>query len=80
MELWGSRRSCPQKPRVTEANRGVFEVVYGGLPFRAHIVEEEAERQRLWQLADRVFPQFVQYREWAGKARRIIPIVQLVPQ
>jgi deazaflavin-dependent oxidoreductase (nitroreductase family) len=55
-------------------------VIYGGLPFRAQLVEDEAERRRLWDLADRVFPQFAEYREWAGKAGRVIPIVHLVPR
>ena len=56
------------------------DVVFGGLPFRAEIVEDEAERQRLWDLADRVYPQYADYREQAGKAGRVIPIVQLVPR
>jgi deazaflavin-dependent oxidoreductase (nitroreductase family) len=56
------------------------DVVYGGVPFRAQIVEDEAERQRLWGLADRVFPQYATYRAWAAKAGRVIPIVQLVPR
>jgi deazaflavin-dependent oxidoreductase (nitroreductase family) len=75
-----SKQGRPENPAWYYNLRKHPEVVYGGLPFRAHIVEEEAERQRLWQLADRVFPQFVEYREWAGNARRTIPIVQLVPQ
>jgi deazaflavin-dependent oxidoreductase (nitroreductase family) len=54
------------------------EVVFGGLPFRAQIVTDEAERTRLWALADRVFPQFAEYREMAARAGREIPIVQLV--
>jgi deazaflavin-dependent oxidoreductase (nitroreductase family) len=54
------------------------DVVFGGLPFRAEIVENEAERQRLWDLADRVFPQYADYRERAAEAGRVIPIVQLV--
>jgi deazaflavin-dependent oxidoreductase (nitroreductase family) len=54
------------------------EVVFGGQPFRATIVEDEAERERLWQLADRVFPPFAQYRKWAAPAGRVIPIVQLI--
>jgi deazaflavin-dependent oxidoreductase (nitroreductase family) len=56
------------------------DVVFGGLPFRAEVVADEAERARLWELADRVFPPFALYRQWAAEARRIIPIVQLVPR
>lgn len=56
------------------------DVTFGGLPFRAQIVQDEAERQRLWALADRVFPQFADYREWAGRAGRVIPVIQLIPR
>ena len=56
------------------------EVVFGGLPFRAETVEDEAERRRLWELADQVFPQFATYRQWASEHDRVIPIVQLVPR
>ena len=56
------------------------EVVFGGLPFRAELVEEEAERRRLWDMADRVYPQYAEFREQAERAGRVIPIVQLVPR
>jgi deazaflavin-dependent oxidoreductase (nitroreductase family) len=56
------------------------EVVFGGLPFRAKVVKDEAERQRLWRLADRVYPPYADFREQALKAGRAIPIVQLVPR
>ena len=56
------------------------EVVFGGLPFRASVVEDEDERSRLWQLAVRVFPQFDEFQEWAARAGRTIPIVQLTPR
>jgi deazaflavin-dependent oxidoreductase (nitroreductase family) len=56
------------------------DVVFGGLPFRAETVEDEAERERLWSLADRVFPPFEAYRRWAGASGRVIPIVRLIPQ
>ena len=42
--------------------------------------EDEGERRRLWDLADRVFPQFADYRTWAENAGRVIPIIQLVPR
>ena len=56
------------------------DVIYGGLPFRAEIVEDEAERRRLWELADRVFVGFAVYRQWAAQFGRVIPIVQLIPR
>jgi hypothetical protein len=43
-------------------------------------VDGEAERDRLWQLADRVFPAFASYRRDAAKVNRSIPIVQLTPR
>jgi hypothetical protein len=38
----------------------------------------EAERARLWALADNVFPPFESYRREAGVAGRTIPILQLI--
>ncbi len=53
------------------------DVTFGGIPMRATVVEDEAERQRLWGLADRVFAPYAAYRREAAKANRTIPIVQL---
>ncbi len=53
------------------------DITFGGIPMRATIVTNEAERERLWVLADRVFPAFASYRHDATKAKRVIPIVQL---
>jgi hypothetical protein len=55
------------------------DVMLGGQPFRAEVVEDERERERLWQLADGIFPAYASYRERAARAGRTIPIVQLVP-
>lgn len=44
---------------------------------RATRVNDETERDRLWVLADRVFPAFAIYRHEAANAGRVIPIVQL---
>jgi deazaflavin-dependent oxidoreductase (nitroreductase family) len=75
-----SKRGWPTNPAWYHNLREHPDVVYGGLPFRAEIVEDESERQRLWDLADRVFPEYADYREQAGKAGRVIPIFQLVPR
>src|SRR3954467_5090949 len=56
------------------------DVVFGGQPFRAELVEDETERQRLWELADRVYPQYAGFREQAAQAGRVVPIIQLVPR
>jgi deazaflavin-dependent oxidoreductase (nitroreductase family) len=55
------------------------EVRANGIPMRASVVEDDAERERLWPLADNVFSPYADYRRDAGKAGRTIPIVQLVP-
>jgi deazaflavin-dependent oxidoreductase (nitroreductase family) len=52
-------------------------VVFGGHPMRAAVVTDEAERRRLWELADRVFAPYADYRRDAAKAGRTIPIIQL---
>jgi len=56
------------------------DVTFGGIPMRAEVVGDEAERQRLWSLADRVFAPYADYRREAAKANRTIPIVQLTPR
>ena len=53
------------------------EVSFGGIPMRATVVSDEAERDRLWMLADRVFAPYAVYRREAAKANRTIPIVRL---
>ena len=75
-----SLRGWPKNPDWYYNLRKHPDVVFGGLPFRAEVVEDEADRQRLWELADRVYPQYANFREQARKAGRVIPIVQLVPR
>ena len=75
-----SLRGWPKNPAWYYNLRKHPDVVFGGLPFRAEIVEDEAGRRRLWDLADRVYPQYADFREQAGKAGRVIPIIQLVPR
>jgi deazaflavin-dependent oxidoreductase (nitroreductase family) len=53
------------------------DVTFGGIPMRATVVGDDAERHRLWTLADRVFAPYATYRREAAKAHRTIPIVQL---
>jgi deazaflavin-dependent oxidoreductase (nitroreductase family) len=50
------------------------DVTFGGIPMRATVVEGAAERERLWKLADNVFPPYATYRR---DTTRTIPIVQL---
>lgn len=53
------------------------DVTFGGVPMRATVVDDEAERQRIWKLADRVFAPYATYRREAAGTNRMIPIVQL---
>jgi len=73
-----SKRGWPEHPGWYYNLRKHPDVFYGGLPVRAELVEDEAEQLRLWELADRVFPEYADYREQAAKAGRVIPIFQLV--
>ena len=75
-----SKRGLPTHPSWYHNVCRNPDVVFGGQPFRARVVDDEAERQRLWNLADRVFPQFADYRASAGAAGRTIPIVELIPR
>jgi deazaflavin-dependent oxidoreductase (nitroreductase family) len=75
-----SKRGLPENPAWFYNVRAHPDIAYGGLPLRAEVIEDEAERQRLWDLADRVFPEYVDYRQRAGRAGRVIPIVQLLPR
>jgi deazaflavin-dependent oxidoreductase (nitroreductase family) len=75
-----SKRGLPSHPAWYRNLCANPDVVFGGLPFRAMVVEDESERRRIWELADRVFPPFAMYRESARSAGRTIPIVQLIPR
>ena len=73
-----SKRGLPEHPAWHYNLRKHPDIVYGGLPFRAELVEDEAERRRLWGLADRVFPPYAEYRLQAAEAGREIPIFRLL--
>lgn len=75
-----SKRGAPENPAWYYNVRKHPDIVFGGLQFRAEAVEDEAERERLWDLGDRVFPQYADYRKQAGQAARVIPIVRLIPR
>lgn len=74
-----SKAGHPGNPSWYYNVRAHPDVLFGGEPFRAQVVEDEAEKARLWEMADRVFPAFAAYRHWAALAGRTIPIVQLTP-
>ena len=68
---------APRHPAWFHNLRVHPDVTFGGIAMHATVVEDEAERRRLWQLADRVFAPYATYRRDAAKANRTIPIVQL---
>jgi deazaflavin-dependent oxidoreductase (nitroreductase family) len=53
------------------------DVTFGQIPMRATVVDDDAERERLWGLADRVFPAYASYRREAATVGRTIPIINL---
>ena len=77
--IMASKLGMPHHPAWFHNLRAHPDVTFGGRPFRAEVVEDEAERARLWELADRVFPAYATYRERAAQAGRTIPLVRLVP-
>jgi deazaflavin-dependent oxidoreductase (nitroreductase family) len=53
------------------------QVMFGGTPMRATVVDDETERERLWPLADRVFPPYAKFRRDAARFNRTIPLIRL---
>jgi deazaflavin-dependent oxidoreductase (nitroreductase family) len=72
-----SKAGAPSHPAWFHNLRAEPDVTFGGIPMTATVVGDEAERERLWALADRVFAPYAAYRRDAAKAGRTIPIVQL---
>jgi deazaflavin-dependent oxidoreductase (nitroreductase family) len=54
--------------------------VLGDEAFTAVEVDDEAERTRLWRLADQIYPGYADYRDRTAKIGRRIPIVRLTPR
>jgi deazaflavin-dependent oxidoreductase (nitroreductase family) len=75
-----SKLGLPTHPAWLHNLRANPDVSLGGQPFTAQVVEDDAERRRLWMLADQVFPPYAAYRARAARAGRTIPIVQLTPR
>jgi deazaflavin-dependent oxidoreductase (nitroreductase family) len=75
-----SKLGFPEHPAWFHNLRAHPDVTFGGVPMQASVVAGEAERRRLWTLADRVFAPYAAYRREAAKANRTIPIVQLTPR
>lgn len=80
MTIVASNAGSPRHPSWYHNLRAHPDVVFGGIPMRASVVDDRGERDRLWRLADRVFPAFASYRRAAARVHRRIPIVQLAPR
>lgn len=76
--LIASKAGAPENPSWYYNAMANPEVRLNGRAYRAEVVENEAEKTRLWELADRVFPPFDGYRESAAQTGRAIPILRLV--
>ncbi len=74
-----SQAGRPDNPSWFYNVRANPDVLLGGQRFRAEVIDNEAVRVRLWELADQVFPAFASYRVTAALAGRSIPILQLIP-
>lgn len=72
-----SNAGSPRNPAWYHNLRAHPDVTFGGVPMRATVVDDTAEAERLWVLADRVFPAFATYRRQAAEAHRTIPLVEL---
>jgi deazaflavin-dependent oxidoreductase (nitroreductase family) len=56
------------------------EVTFGGVGMHATVLNDKSEQERLWPLADNVFPAFANYRADAAKVGRTIPLIALTPR
>lgn len=74
-----SNAGSPQHPAWFHNLCAHPEVTFGGRPMRAAVIADEAERGRLWPLADNVFPAYASYRRAATSAARTIPLIALTP-
>ena len=54
------------------------QVTFGGHPYHAELITDTSERTRLWNLADRVYPPYAEYRRRADETGRTIPIIRLI--
>ena len=77
--LIASKAGAPDHPSWFYNARANSDVRLNGKPFRVEVIEDETERARLWELADRIFPPFETYRQSAARSGRTIPILQLTP-
>ncbi len=73
-----SKFGAPEHPDWFHNARKHPDVRVNGLPYRAHVVDDDVELERLWPLADQVLPAYAVYRERAAETGRTIPVLRLV--
>ena len=74
-----SNAGAPRHPDWYWNLRANPEVVFGGQPMHAAVIDDPSELRRLWPLADRVFPAFADYRRQTLAAGRTVPLIALDP-
>jgi deazaflavin-dependent oxidoreductase (nitroreductase family) len=72
-----SRAGGPRNPFWFDNAVAAPDVRLGGGAYLAHVVTDEAEIARLWDLAERFYPAYATYRRHAARSGRTIPILQL---
>lgn len=75
-----SNAGDPRHPAWFHNLRADPDVLLAGRPVRATTIDDPAERERVWALADAVFPAFARYRRDASATGRTIPLVALTPR
>lgn len=68
---------APKHPAWYHNLRANPDVRLNGVPMRATTVREQVELDRLWPLADQVFPPYAKYRRATAASGRTIPIMKL---
>lgn len=72
------RREEPRNPAWFHNLVADPNVRLNGIPHLATVIDDDAELDRIWPLADNVFPPYATYRTRAAAASgRVIPVVRL---
>ena len=75
-----SKAGMPQDPFWYRNALADPNVLFGGRPFLAEVVDDPVDQARIWSLADRFYPPYVTYRALAARHDRTIPILRLMPR
>jgi deazaflavin-dependent oxidoreductase (nitroreductase family) len=73
-----SKFGAPEHPAWFHNARARPDVRVNGRAYRAAVVTDPAEIDRLWLVADQVLPAYAVYRDRAAATGRTIPILRLV--